>query len=76
MEEPTQTTPETTDMTPEADGARPDDAQQDEELTTEELAESNNFVLSALIDLLIKKGVIRDEELRDAMDELEKAEEE
>lgn len=45
-----------------------------EELSPEELAESNNFVLSALIDLLIKKGVIGNEELQAAMDELERAE--
>ncbi|RME31085.1 hypothetical protein D6789_03825 [Candidatus Woesearchaeota archaeon] len=55
----------------------PEEETQDvEELSPEELAESNNFVLSALIDLLIKKGVIRNEELQQAMDELEKAEEE
>ena len=35
-----------------------------EEMSPEELAESNNFVISALIDLLIKKGVISNDEQR------------
>lgn len=42
-----------------------------EEFSTEELAESNNFVLNALIDLLIEKKVITEDELMDKYDELE-----
>lgn len=45
-----------------------------EEMTTEELAESNNFVLSALIDLLVKKGLFTHEEFEQAMADLEESE--
>lgn len=47
-----------------------------EEMTTEELAESNNFVLSALIDLLVKKGLFTHEEFEQAMADLEESEDE
>ncbi len=35
----------------------------EEELSTEDLAESNNILLSALIEVLIKKGVVTQEEI-------------
>lgn len=46
----------------------------DEDMTFGELAESNNFVLSALIDLLIKKGHFSKEEFEQAMADLDEAE--
>jgi uncharacterized protein YktA (UPF0223 family) len=42
-----------------------------EDFSTEELAESNNFVLNALIDLLIEKKVITEDELMQKYDELQ-----
>ncbi len=42
-----------------------------DDFSTEELAESNNFVLNALIDLLIEKNVITEDELMQKYDELQ-----
>lgn len=46
-------------------------AEEHEEYSTEELAESNNFVLNALIDLLIEKKVITEEELNKKYEQLD-----
>ena len=48
-----------------------DNVEEHEEYSTEELAESNNFVLNALIDLLVGKGVITEEELNKKYEELD-----
>jgi len=43
----------------------------EDEMTTEELVDNNNVLLNTLIDVLIKKNVISEEELRNAIKELE-----
>lgn len=42
----------------------------DEELTTEDLAESNNIILSALIEVLVKKGLLTQDELDAVVEEI------
>ena len=42
---------------------------QEEEISVEELVEGNNIVLNSLIDLLIQKGVISEEDLQKKLDE-------
>ncbi len=42
-----------------------------EEISMEDLVEENNFVMNCLIDLLIEKNVITDEELEKKMKEVE-----
>ncbi|NTV23045.1 MAG: hypothetical protein HGA85_01555 [Nanoarchaeota archaeon] len=46
------------------DGCGCNDCGCSEELTTEELVENNNIILNTLIDLLVEKKVISEEELR------------
>jgi len=48
----------------------------EEEMSPEELAESNHIMLNALIDLLIKKGVFSEEEFDKKVEEFEEDEDE
>jgi len=43
----------------------------EEELSTEEIVEDNNVILNALIDLLIKKNIIGEDEFRQKIQETE-----
>ncbi|MBW3019180.1 hypothetical protein KY329_03285 [Candidatus Woesearchaeota archaeon] len=42
---------------------------QEEEMSTEDIAVNTEYVLNKLIDLLVSKGVIREEELQEKLDE-------
>jgi len=48
----------------------PDDMNEEDDMTMEDLVENNDAVLHTLIDLLISKGVISEEELTKKLDEL------
>lgn len=43
----------------------------DEELSMEDVVEENDVVLNALVDVLIQKGVVSEEELQRKMEELD-----
>jgi hypothetical protein len=43
----------------------------EDECTIEDVVEENDLVLNALIELLIKKGVITEDELQTKVDEME-----
>jgi hypothetical protein len=47
---------------------------ENEEVTTEELAQHNNFLLNAVIDLLVDKKVFSEEELEAKVKEIGKEE--
>lgn len=42
----------------------------EEEMDAEDLADSNNIILSGLIEILIKKGVLTQEELDEVVEEI------
>jgi hypothetical protein len=44
----------------------------DEECTMEDIIEENDIVLNALIELLIEKKIISEEELQQKIDQMEK----
>jgi hypothetical protein len=44
--------------------------EKEEELSTEELVNNNDIMLNALIELLIEKGVITEEELEKKADDI------
>ena len=48
----------------------------EEEMSTEDLAESNHVMLNALIDILIKKGAFTEEEFDKKLEEFEEEEDE
>jgi len=43
--------------------------QEEEEMSTEDIAVNTEYVLNKLIDLLVSKGVIKEEELQEKLDE-------
>ena len=49
---------------------------EEEEMSTEDLAESNHVMLNALIDILIQKGAFTEEEFDKKLEEFEEDEDE
>lgn len=49
----------------------PEDEEEMEEVSFEELAENNNVLLNALIDLLIEKKIITEEEFQKKVNPIE-----
>ena len=43
----------------------------EEEMSVEEMSEENNFVLNALIDLLVEKKIISEEEFKEKLEAME-----
>lgn len=55
-------------LIPEKNGKLLEGLHMEEELTIEQLAEGNNMVLNVLIDFLIEKGVIGEDEFRQKLE--------